>query len=386
MMVNVNEVVGLVELRVLREDGSAVTCWEGASTRSSCSFKVEANDTLLTIVVTGSKDKEQQFTISCIHQSKCKTGILNAPFFVTLSGLGGECYTFTMSRPISLTYTSSLTPAQLAHTDIETQLFFNQGEYDVISSSLSDIDLKTLTTRCPVSQKASGTFSESCLVGLNFISTSDTAKSFYFSLDESDQEQILFDGVAKRLPDLEVPNDQRYLYYKVSDDSRPIKVFTTTSTLVTDFYVAAKLVPKDSFVNRKGSPEVYPFMAGIQATAQADNLYHTLLGSVGTSVFTIPASAITNIKADQDYCYLLISVFTAPNKQQRDAIAQTNIVTSEITIEIVQTETILNLGSTINGFVTVGNYETYIVSPENALVSLRTVGRSGSRAEACATI
>lgn len=91
-------------------------------------------------MVSGAKDKEQQFTISCIHQGKCKSGMLNSPMFVDISGLGGECFTFTLNRPISLTYTSSLTHEHLAKKAIETQLYFNEESYDSIDPSSYDIE------------------------------------------------------------------------------------------------------------------------------------------------------------------------------------------------------------------------------------------------------
>lgn len=51
--------------------------------------------------------------------------MLNSPLFVTLTHLEMDCYTFSLNRPISLNYMSSLTATQLASNDIGVQLIFN---------------------------------------------------------------------------------------------------------------------------------------------------------------------------------------------------------------------------------------------------------------------
>lgn len=96
---------------------------------------------------------------------------------------------------------------------------------------------------------------------------------------------------------MQVPEDSRHLYYQVTEN-KPIKIFVSTSSLTTDFYIASKLVAKSFFIKRPSDENIYPFMSGTKVTDKVDNLFHSILGSTGTSVLTIDSSDITNTKAN----------------------------------------------------------------------------------------
>lgn len=135
---------------------------------------------------------------------------------------------------------------------------------------------------CPIARKTDDIqFAESCMVTLNFFSTSNTSKHFYFSLDESDQPTVLFDGIEKMLSNIRVDNwEQRKVYYKVTDP-KAIKLFASTEHVTTDFYIAATLVTENDYI--RGS--VYPTYRQ-ERTDGSENLRYTVLGSTGTSVLT----------------------------------------------------------------------------------------------------
>ena len=59
---------------------------------------------------------------------------------------------------------------------------------------------------------------------------------------------------------------------------------------------------------------------------------------------------------------------------------------TSFSVEAVQTETTLQLGETKNGFVSKDNFETYVVTPKNALVSVRNMDQQGSHREPCAKL
>jgi hypothetical protein len=70
---------------------------------------------------------------------------------------------------------------------------------------------------------------------------------------------------------------------------------------------------------------------------------------------------------------LLISVFSDATPEQKKQNANSYTLSSDFEIEVIQTETTLELGETKNGYIVYKNYENYVVSPANALVSIRNM-------------
>jgi hypothetical protein len=107
-------------------------------------------------------------------------------------------------------------------------------------------------------------------------------------LDEEDEEMVLFDGIQKKLTHLHPRQDKRLLYYKVVD-KKPIKIFISTPNLVSDFVILGSFVLKTDFLNSSQSrKDIYPKISA----EQTSNLYHAVLGSIGTTVISISSEEI----------------------------------------------------------------------------------------------
>jgi hypothetical protein len=87
-------------------------------------------------------------------------------------------------------------------------------------------------------------------------------------------------------------------------------------------------------------------------------------------VVSIGDRHLKSLNCYAEQCYLLISVTPDPsNLESEDNRGRR----TEYEIEVTQTETVLELGDTKTGFVTGNNFDSYIITPEDGLISLRNL-------------
>ena len=183
VVVNINELVGLVQLRVVNPDGSDVQCLQGNSNRQSCEFKPSSNDLTFTAIVTGTTTKEQHFTVGFVYSNVCKKGILNSPTFVTLNGYVMDCYSFDINRPASLQYMSSLSDIEAVKKEILVQVLINEKESAEVRGNHHSIGVRDIITTCRLGIKTNQKdLVETCRITFNFVSYTKSAKSFQFVL------------------------------------------------------------------------------------------------------------------------------------------------------------------------------------------------------------
>lgn len=223
------------------------------------------------------------------------------------------CYNFPINRELVIKFVSAFTHTQLLNKEIGVNLLINGVNFKPIEGNHYDITLEDMNNVCPMGLKRPG-FVKTCEIAIEFSSQSNKTNFFNFIMEEDDAEIALFDGIVEKIIDLNLytGSGKTFYYHFFSKDT--VKLFFTTQTLKSSFFLAATIVPKETFNKRLDeTQEIYPAYVD-QANRpkkddMRDNHYTTTLGRTGTSIITIQQEYLKKYCPADNDCYLLISVY-----------------------------------------------------------------------------
>ena len=225
---------------------------------------------------------------------------------------------------------------------------------------------------CPLGRKTiKSEFLSTCTIKVRFSSKTSSKKDFHFIVQEVDKQIALFDGITEIATDVFMYSTQSQYYFFKIESIKNIKIFITTQDVNSDFFVVASVVNNDKFVKRNDDQKIYPKFIKLQERKNKNGLFYTDIGRTGTAVISVTSQYLKSLQCYQNQCYLLITVTPDPpqNSESNENIGQR----TGYQIEVSQTQTVLELGDTKTGFVTMNNYDSYIISPEDGLISLRNI-------------
>ena len=227
---------------------------------------------------------------------------------------------------------------------------------------------------CPLGRKTiKNEFLSTCSIKVRFSSKTQSKKDFNFIVYEVDKQIALFDGITEIATDVFLYSSESQYYFFKIDSVKNIKIFISSEDVNSDFFVIASVVNNDKFVKRNDDQKIYPkFIKPQDRTNKNKNgLFYTDIGRTGTAVISVTSQYLKSLQCYESQCYLLVTVTPDPpqNSESNDNIGQI----TGYQIEVSQTQTVLEFGDTKTGFVTINNYDSYIISPEDGLVSIRNL-------------
>jgi hypothetical protein len=93
-------------------------------------------------------------------------------------------------------------------------------------------------------------FIKTCEIAIEFTSQSTKTNFFNFIMEEDDAEISLFDGIVEKIVDLSQYAGSGKTFYYHFFSKNAVKLFFTTQTLKSNYFLAATIVSKDIFIKR----------------------------------------------------------------------------------------------------------------------------------------
>jgi hypothetical protein len=148
--------------------------------------------------------------------------------------------------------------------------------------------VEQMSKGCSLSAKKPG-FTKACLITVKFSSNSSSTENFNFVLEEEDAEIALLEGMVERIVDVDIQKGGKLFYYRFYN-ARAVKVFFTAHSLNLIYMMLAKVMDRETFLNRKADEGVnlhQDYLDTMNNQANTSNLLTTSLKSFGTSIVSI---------------------------------------------------------------------------------------------------